>query len=77
MSANQVRVALVKFQSLAGSWLPMKSSRPETPEGGECAVEAELSSDFRMVYNHTHGIPASTAGRFPLKGNYTTSPHAP
>jgi hypothetical protein len=25
-----------------------------------------------MVYNHTHGIPASTAGWFPLKGNYTT-----
>ena len=25
-----------------------------------------------MVYNHAQGIPASTAGRFPLKGNYTT-----
>ena len=29
--------------------------------------------DFRMVYNHAYGIPASRAGRFPLVGNYTTT----
>lgn len=73
MPANQITVARGKFELPAGSWLPMKASRPEPREGRECAVEAELSPDFRMVYNHAHGIPACTARRFPLKGNYTTN----
>jgi hypothetical protein len=30
-------------------------------------------SDFRMGYSDAHGIPASTAGRFPVTGTYTTN----
>ena len=38
---------------------------------------AKRSPDFLMVYNHAHGIPACTAGRFPLMGNYTTTIQRP
>ena len=30
-----------------------------------------------MVYNHAHGVLACAAGRFPLKGNYTTTQGRP
>ena len=66
MPANQITVAGASSRC-----------RREPREGRECAVETELSPDFRMVYNHAHGIPASTAGRFPLKGNYTTKIQRP
>jgi hypothetical protein len=32
-----------------------------------------FSPDFRMVYNHVHGVPASTAGRFLVRGSSTTT----
>jgi len=43
----------------------------------KCAETAELSPDFRMVYSHGHGVLACKAGRFPIRGNYTTTIQRP
>ena len=51
---------------------------PSQPQlARKCAAALGSSPDFRMVYNRAQGIPACTAGRFPLKGNYTTTIQRP
>lgn len=48
--------------------------RPSRPESArKCAEALVFSSGSRIVYNHARGFPACTSGRFPLKGNYTTT----
>ena len=47
-------------------WFPVLETEPQTVAArtsGEVCGGARFPPDFRMMYKHSHGIPASTAGR--------------